>query len=53
MKNLFMFIERFFWSMVWVFLALIVGFWLLGWIQNQDGLVGSWAGWVTSHAEPH
>lgn len=48
------FTERFFWTMVWIFLTLIVGFWLLGIIQEKgDGSIfGRLAGWISSHAEP-
>lgn len=52
MRGIFLFVEQLFWTMVWVFLVLILGFWLLGWIKGRDGVLGSIAGWVSSHAEP-
>lgn len=48
------FIEQFFWTMVWIFIILIVGFYLLALIQNKFGgnVLGNLAGWIQSHAEP-
>ena len=48
------FIEQFFWTMVWIFLILIVGFAVLAFLRNKFGgnIIGSVASWIQSHAEP-
>lgn len=47
-------IEKFFWSLVWILIALIVLFALLGWIdQTGDGnIFGRFARWAERHAQP-
>lgn len=50
MRILFKFGEELFWTGFWVFLALIVGFIILSWLQARGGVVGPYAGWVGSHA---
>ena len=52
MKGLLSFTEQFFWTTVWIFLVLIVGFSLLSWLKGQNGPIGDFAGWVSAHAEP-
>lgn len=52
MKSLFVFTEQFFWTLVWVFLIIIIGFFLLGYAQRLGGPLGSFASWVSSHAQP-
>lgn len=46
--------ERFFWLIVWVFLALIVGYFVLGWVRNNasGNFLGGIAGWIQNRAEP-
>jgi hypothetical protein len=48
------FVEKLFWSLVWIFALLILGFFLLGLLENRFGgnFIGNLAGWVSSHAEP-
>jgi hypothetical protein len=48
------FVEHFFWSMVWIFLLLIVGYFILGFIRTKaDGnIFGSIANWVDVHSQP-
>jgi len=54
LKRLFSFTEQFFWTMVWVFLALIAGYAILAFIQAKAGgtILGTGASWVTSHSDP-
>lgn len=52
LKGLITFTEQFFWTMVWIFLILIIGFFILGYAQNWGGPIGNFASWVSSHAEP-
>lgn len=41
-----------FWTIVWVFIALIVGFFLLSWISNRNiPLLSTFASWAESHAQ--
>lgn len=48
------FTEQFFWTMVWIFAILIVGYFLLGWASHtwSGNPIGTFASWVQSHAEP-
>lgn len=45
---------EFFWTMFWVFIVLIAGFWLLSLLANKfsGNIVGNAADWVESHATP-
>jgi hypothetical protein len=54
MRGLVVFVEQFFWTTVWVFLVLIVGYYILGWVKGNQGnnILGSFANWVSTHAEP-
>lgn len=42
------------WSLVWLFLLLIIGFFILGWLSNQfsGNILGTGASWVEQHAQP-
>lgn len=40
------FIEQLFWTIVWVFLALIIGMWLLHTISGMNGAIGNLADWI-------
>jgi hypothetical protein len=46
------FIEKFFWTVIWIFIALIVGYAILGWGKNIGGPIGRLASWVQNRAEP-
>jgi hypothetical protein len=48
------FVEQLFWSMVWIFLILILGFILLKVIEDRFGgsVLGKLADWVSGHAQP-
>ena len=41
------------WTMIWVFLVLIVGFAILSWINTRfsGNFLGNTAGWIGRHAE--
>lgn len=45
---------EFFWTMFWVFIVLIAGFWLLSLLANKfsGNIVGNAADWVETHATP-
>ena len=45
------FIERFFWTMIWVIAALIVGVWLLHAISNAPGWLGNIGDWIGKKIE--
>lgn len=47
MKILFRFGQELFWTMFWVFLVLIVGFALLGFLSSRNVPL---SGWIASHA---
>ena len=49
--NIMRFIEQLFWTIVWVFLALIVGMWILHTISGMNGVVGNIADWIGSRSE--
>lgn len=53
-KGVVSFIEQFFWTTVWIFVILIVGFFVLGYVKNRwsGNAIGNFADWVSSHAEP-
>jgi len=51
-KGLLGFTEQLFWTLLWIFLILIIGFWLLGIMQHWGGPLGSFASWINQHAEP-
>lgn len=55
MEHILKFTEHFFWTMVWVLLVLIVAFALLGMLQSRfsGNIIGNFASWVSTHAEPH
>lgn len=48
------FVEQMFWTIVWVFIALILGWMIIQWVRNnQSGnALGSFADWVGNHADP-
>lgn len=54
MNRLAAIIENFFWTIVVVFVAIIVGFALLGWLRDTfpNNIVGKFATWTARHAEP-
>ena len=45
------FIEQLFWTIVWVFLALIVGTYLLHLLAGMNGWIGNIADWIGRKAE--
>lgn len=45
------FIEQLFWTIVWVFLALIIGMWLLHTFSGMNGFIGNIADWIGTKAE--
>ena len=51
MSGLFSIVERLFWLIVWVFLALILGNFLFNWLRNTntDG-IASIADWIERRA---
>lgn len=53
MKAFFRLIADLAWSLVWLFVLLIIGFFILSWLSNNMGgnLVGSGASWVEQHAQ--
>lgn len=54
MKGLIANIERFTWSIVWVFMIIIAGYWLLAFTRHQFGssLLGSLAQGIQNRAQP-
>lgn len=48
------FVEKFFWTMVWIILVLIIAYALLGWAENAGGnnIFGRFAQWINDHARP-
>ena len=54
MKAFFRLIADLAWSLVWLFVLLIIGFFILSWLSNNMGgnFVGSGASWVEQHAQP-
>lgn len=42
------------WSLIWLFVLLVVGFFVLGWLSNtfSGNIVGTSASWVEQHAGP-
>jgi len=48
------FIEKFFWAMVFIFVIIIVGFWILAQIENRGNgnVLGNFAQWINDHARP-
>ncbi len=53
MSKLFKLGEEFFWTMFWVFVALIAGFALLGFVSNKfnGNIIGTSASWVEHAAQ--
>lgn len=51
MPRLFAIVERLFWLIVWVFLALILGNYIFNWLRNGpfDG-ISSVANWIENRA---
>ena len=47
-------IEKFFWSLVWILIGLIVLFAILGWLDEKgDGnIIGRFARWAERRAQP-
>lgn len=45
---------EFVWTMFWVFIVLIAGFWLLSFVASKfnGNIVGGAASWVENHATP-
>lgn len=51
MSNIIRFTEQFFWSMVWVVIALIAFVFLAKWAENSNiPVLGNVFGWAESHA---
>lgn len=47
------FLKELFWTIVWVFIALIVGYFILTWISNRNiPLLSSVANWTETHSQP-
>lgn len=44
------FTEHLFWSIVWIFLILIIGFWLLGLLSGRFDGLGNVADWIATRA---
>lgn len=42
------------WSLIWLFILLIIGFFILNWLAStfSGNVVGSSASWVEQHAQP-
>lgn len=53
MERLVGIIENFFWTIVIVFIAIIVGFTILGWMRDTfpNNVLGKFATWTSKHAE--
>lgn len=46
--------KELFWTIVWVFIALIVGYFILSWISNKNiPFLGSIATWAEKYSQPH
>lgn len=53
MRGLVTGVEQFFWTMVWIFIALIAGYFILAFLKNKDiPVLSNVASWVNAHAEP-
>jgi len=54
MKAMFRLLADLGWSLVWLFVLLIAGFFILGWLSNNFGgnIIGQSAAWVEQNAQP-
>ena len=53
MSMLFRFGKELFWTIFWVFVALIVGFFVLTWLSNRNiPLISNASSWVEQHSQP-
>lgn len=44
-------LERFFFTIIWIFFILIIGFALLHWLSNFGGGIGNIANWIGKKSE--
>lgn len=53
-KGVVTFVEQMFWTIIWVFIAIILGYFILGYLKNNmsGNILGSFADWVDSHTQP-
>lgn len=50
---MFRFGKELLWTMIWVFVVLILGFFLLNWLSTTNlPFISNSAQWVESHAQP-
>jgi hypothetical protein len=45
--------KELFWTMFWVFIALIIGYFILGWLAGKNiPLLSNISSWVETHSTP-